>query len=60
MVSSVQGAVLEFTKLNDNNDQLTVYYPQGARTDVRSADTLIVLSSGGTTGSVKDCKLFHT
>src|SRR3546814_899828 len=40
MVSSIQGAIIDFTSLKDNNDQLTVYYPQGARIDVPSAHSI--------------------
>ena len=47
MVSSIQGAVIDFTTLSANNDQLTVYYPQGARVDIQSADTIIVLAANG-------------
>jgi hypothetical protein len=31
MVSSIQGAVIDFTSRAADNDQLVVYYPQGAR-----------------------------
>lgn len=47
MVSSIQGAIIDFTTLSANNDQLTVYYPQGARVDVPSADTIIVVKGSG-------------
>lgn len=47
MVSSIQGAVIDFTTLASNNDQLVVYYPQGARVDIPAADTIIVLSAKG-------------
>ena len=47
MVSSIQGAVIDFTTLVSNNDQLVVYYPQGARVDIPSADTIIVLQEKG-------------
>lgn len=47
MVSSIQGCVIDFTTLEANNDQLTVFYPQGARVDVPAADTIIVLKSKG-------------
>lgn len=56
MVSSVQGAVLDFTKLQHNNDQLTVYYPQGARIDIPSADTIIVMQSNGKIVQLKAVK----
>lgn len=56
MVSSVQGAVLDFTKLSHNNDQLTVYYPQGARIDIPSADTIIVMQSDGKIVQLKAVK----
>lgn len=48
MVSSIQGAVIDYTSRRANNDQLVVYYPQGARVDVPSADTIIVLRAKGT------------
>ena len=47
MVSSIQGAVIDYTSRRANNDQLVVYYPQGARVDVASADTIIVLQATG-------------
>ncbi|GHB73116.1 hypothetical protein GCM10007390_29020 [Persicitalea jodogahamensis] len=47
MVSSIQGAVIDYTSRRANNDQLVVYYPQGARVDVASADTIIVLRATG-------------
>lgn len=56
MVSSVQGAVIDFTSLAQNNDQLTVYYPQGARVDVPSADTIIIIASTGKTVQLKAVK----
>ncbi|WP_373330693.1 CehA/McbA family metallohydrolase [Salmonirosea aquatica] len=48
MVSSIQGAVIDYTSRRVNNDQLVVYYPQGARVDIPSADTIIVLRDKGT------------
>lgn len=56
MVSSIQGAVIDFTTLAENNDQLTVFYPQGARVDVPSADTIIVLKATGTSVQLKAVK----
>jgi len=56
MVSSIQGAVIDFTLLSSNNDQLTVYYPQGARVDVPSADTIIILKSSGNEIQLKAVK----
>ncbi|WP_256009252.1 CehA/McbA family metallohydrolase [Desertivirga xinjiangensis] len=53
MVSSIQGAVIDFSLRSTNNDQLVVYYPHGARVDVRSADTIIVLKATGTAVSLK-------
>lgn len=47
MVSSIQGAVIDYTTLQANNDQLVVYYPQGARVDVPSADTIKVIRQQG-------------
>ncbi|EOR94217.1 hypothetical protein ADIARSV_2633 [Arcticibacter svalbardensis MN12-7] len=47
MVSSIQGAIIDFSTLSANNDQLTVFYPQGARVDVPSADTIIVVRAMG-------------
>ena len=47
MVSSIQGAVIDFTTLAANNDQLVVFYPQGARVDVPAADTIIAEKSKG-------------
>src|ERR1700748_3817444 len=47
MVSSIQGALIDFTTRSADNDQLVVYYPQGARVDVRSADTIIGLEASG-------------
>ncbi len=47
MVSSIQGAVIDYTSRRANNDQLVVYYPQGARVDVASADTIVVLRATG-------------
>ncbi|WP_373515660.1 CehA/McbA family metallohydrolase [Persicitalea sp.] len=47
MVSSIQGAVIDYTSRRANNDQLVVYYPQGARVDIASADTIIVLRATG-------------
>ncbi|MEN0052410.1 MAG: CehA/McbA family metallohydrolase [Mucilaginibacter sp.] len=60
MVSSIQGAVIDFTTLAQNNDQLTVFYPQGARVDVPSADTIIVLKSTGTSVQLKTVKFATT
>jgi hypothetical protein len=56
MVSSIQGAVIDFTTLAENNDQLTVFYPQGARVDVPSADTIIVLKATGNSVQLKAVK----
>jgi hypothetical protein len=56
MVSSVQGAVIDFTTLLSDNDQLVVFYPQGARVDVPSADTIIVLQKNGSTIQLKAVK----
>jgi hypothetical protein len=56
MVSSVQGAVIDFTTLAENNDQLTVFYPQGARVDVASADTIIILKATGASVQLKAIK----
>lgn len=49
MVSSIQGAVIDYTTRQADNDQLVIYYPQGARVDVPSADTIIILQPGGAT-----------
>ena len=56
MVSSIQGAVIDFTTLTANNDQLVVYYPQGARVDVPAADTIIVLQGKGNLVQLKVVK----
>ena len=56
MVSSIQGAVIDFTTLASNNDQLVVFYPQGARVDVPSADTIIVLQGKGNVIQLKVVK----
>src|SRR5690606_15626362 len=40
---------IDFTSLKSNNDQLTVFYPQGARIDVPSAHHVQVLKKGGKT-----------
>lgn len=56
MVSSIQGAVIDFTTLAANNDQLVVFYPQGARVDVPSADTIIVIQKKGNSIQLKAVK----
>ncbi len=56
MVSSIQGAVIDFTTLASNNDQLVTYYPHGARVDVPSADTIMVLQQKGNTIQLKVVK----
>lgn len=56
MVSSIQGAVIDFTTVSANNDQLVVYYPQGARVDIASADTIIVITGKGKTVQIKVIK----
>jgi hypothetical protein len=53
MVSSIQGAVIDLTTRAADNDQLVVYYPQGARVDVRSADTIVVLAAHGASVQLK-------
>ncbi|MEJ7914041.1 MAG: hypothetical protein WKF70_12855, partial [Chitinophagaceae bacterium] len=39
-ILSMQGDVMDFTSLHQNNNQLPVYYPHGARMDNPSADTI--------------------
>lgn len=56
MVSSIQGCVIDFTSLEANNDQLTVFYPQGARVDVPAADTAIVVREKGKIAQIKFIK----
>src|ERR1700744_115888 len=56
MVSSIQGAVIDFTSRAADNDQLVVYYPQGARVDVRAADTILVLQAKGPEVQLKAVK----
>lgn len=56
MVSSIQGCVIDFTSFEDNNDQLTVFYPQGARVDVPAADTAIVMKGKGKKVQIKFIK----
>ncbi len=56
MVSSIQGGVIDFTSLKANNDQLVIYYPQGARVDFPAADTIIVLQGKGSAVSLKVLK----
>ncbi|CAN5757477.1 hypothetical protein BH24BAC1_BH24BAC1_25580 [soil metagenome] len=47
MVQGIQGAVIDFTSLAANNDQLVVFYPQGFRLDSVSAHRIEVIKSGG-------------
>lgn len=47
MVPAVQGAVIDFTTLSDNNDNLVAYYPQGYRIDAVSAHRVEVVKGRG-------------
>lgn len=47
MVPSVQGAVIDFTSLAANNDNLVAYYPQGYRIHAVSAHKIEIVRSKG-------------
>jgi hypothetical protein len=53
MVQGIQGAVLDFTSLAANNDQLVAYYPQGYRLDGISAGKIEVLKGSGAEVTLK-------
>jgi hypothetical protein len=47
MVPAIQGAVIDFTSLAANNDNLVAYYPQGYRIHTMSAHRIEVVKSKG-------------
>ena len=47
MVPSIQGAVIDFTSLAANNDNLVAYYPQGYRINAMSAHKIEIVRNKG-------------